>query len=157
MTVYLMESLQTTPYMHRMYTVLANPIATAYRVAKTAIVLCAKEKEKTTQAAKHSLHQLRNRRHIGPMRRESHPPNSEDGHYTCPQKTLEIPCADDLVRISVMCVGGCVCVRMCVCVLARIQTIQASNKEQRNEIPLCSRVKALYASNAPGVKAMLMV
>jgi hypothetical protein len=37
-----------------------------------------KRKEKTTQAAKHSLHQLRKRRHIGPKCRESPPPKEKE-------------------------------------------------------------------------------
>jgi hypothetical protein len=37
-------------------------------------ILKQKKKEKTTQGAKHSLHQLRKRRHIGPTCRESPPP-----------------------------------------------------------------------------------
>jgi len=35
------------------------------------------KKRKTTQAAKHSLHQLRKRRHIGPKCRESPPPKEK--------------------------------------------------------------------------------
>jgi len=38
--------------------------------------LLIEKKRKTTQAAKHSLHQLRKRRHIGPKCRESPPPTT---------------------------------------------------------------------------------
>ena len=41
-----------------------------------------RKERKTMQAAKHSMHQLRKRRHIGPKCRESSPPNSNLQHVT---------------------------------------------------------------------------